>query len=108
MQTNIKIALIKLLESNVFKVDSVIDHMLDKQVRQLLCKNESGKDLLGQITEEFSLQEYIRGNIGSQMEIRNIVTSLREILFKRIREWIPDGTAHLQTSKPRVLKTIRP
>ena len=97
MQTNIKLALIKLLESNVFKVDSVIDHMLDKQVRQLLCKNESGKYLLGQITEEFSLQEYIQGDLGSHVEIRNIVTLLREVFSKSIREWMPDGTASLQT-----------
>ena len=46
IENKYKIALIKLLESNVFNVDSIIDHIPNKKVRQLLCKTESGKDLL--------------------------------------------------------------
>ena len=59
LQAKMEISLQELRESNYLNVESLMNYMPDKQLRQLVSKTDSGEDLLGNFPQEISLQEFI-------------------------------------------------
>ncbi|GLJ17149.1 hypothetical protein SUGI_0296770 [Cryptomeria japonica] len=89
IQYKMEMALNSLIDSNAFDSETLITHMPDRQLRLLLSKSQSGKQLLENFPEETPLGESIRGKIGESTEARRFTTSLHNAISRQIREWKP-------------------